>query len=111
MRRSAAGGSIVAKAVMPSCFRSCRSGDVVSRGYFNGDAVDGGVTLVLVAEESLWLEGSTAATSLELDHREKEWTLGVGGVNIGGSSFNLLLLDTMSSIMDDLCVRRQGRWV
>lgn len=38
---------------MPSWFRSSLSGDELSLEYFNGDAVDGGVTLVVVAEESV----------------------------------------------------------
>lgn len=77
---------------------------MLSRGYFNGDAVDGGVTLVVVAEESLCFACKMAASSPELDPWEKELTLGVGGVNIGGSSFALLLLDIVSSIRDEVCV-------
>lgn len=50
-RRSERCGSAVANEVIPSCFRSSLSGDVLSLGCFNGDAVDGGVTLVVVAIE------------------------------------------------------------
>lgn len=89
---------------MPLWFRSCRSGEMVSRGYFNGDAVDGGVTLLVAAEESLWFEGRRAVSSFELDACEKELTIGVGGVNIGGSSFALLLLDAVSSIMEEVLI-------
>lgn len=77
---------------------------MVSREYFNGDAVDGGVTLLVVTDDSLQFEDTLAAPSFELDLRVKEFTLGVGGVNIDRSSFALLLLDDMSSIMEGLCM-------
>jgi hypothetical protein len=89
---------------MPLWSRSSLSGDVLSLGYFNGDAVDGGVTLVVVAEDAVWFWGYMAASSFELDACENELTLGVGGVNINGSSFALLLLDTVSSITEESSV-------
>lgn len=66
-RRSVSAGSALAKEVIPSCVNACLSGEVLSRGYFRGDAVDGGVTLLVAAEESLWLDGSMADSSFELD--------------------------------------------
>ena len=67
MRRSVRAGSAVAKEVIPSCFNSCLSGEVLSRGYFSGDAVDGGVTLPVAAEESLWFDDSMAVFPFERD--------------------------------------------
>jgi hypothetical protein len=62
------------------------------------------VTLVAVAEESLWFCGSTNASALEVDACEKELTLGVGGVSIGASSLILLLLEIASSIVEEVYV-------
>lgn len=108
MRRSVSAGSAVAKEVMPSCFSSCLSGEVLSRGYFNGDAVEGGVTLPVTTEESLWVDDSMARFSLERDGWENELTLGVGGVSIGGSSFALLLLAELSSIIESVIRRMRA---
>jgi hypothetical protein len=106
--RSATGGSAVSKEVTPLRFNSCRSGEMVSRGYLSGDAVVGGVTLLVATTDSLWSEGSKVVPPLEMDVCENELTLGVGGVNIGTSSVAFLLLETMSSIMEEVDVRTDG---
>jgi hypothetical protein len=81
---------------------------MVSRGYLSGDAVVGGVTLLVATTDSLWSEGSKVVPPLEMDVCENELTLGVGGVNIGTSSVAFLLLETMSSIMEEVDVRTDG---
>ena len=109
--RSESGGSAVAKEVMPLRFRSCRSGEMVWRGCLSGDAVDGGVTLLVAVTDSLWSEGSKVVSPLEIDACENELTLGVGGVNIGTSSVGFLLLETMSAIVEKIDVRTDGKGV
>lgn len=47
-------------------------------------------------------------SSFELDTCENELTLGVGGVNMDGSSFVLLLLRIVSSMMEEAGVWRRG---